>query len=94
MNAGLIPCAPYTPHVAFTVRVLETYRILHARCPQLAIQAYVKSLCDQHGVRASFIPSPFLCSWFSRSSLRHILGSSFRLPTMYTSKFVDERTSG
>ncbi|KAJ7840296.1 hypothetical protein B0H14DRAFT_2587525 [Mycena olivaceomarginata] len=47
---GMVPCAPYKPNVAITVRVLEVFRVLHARAPQLAIQPYVKSLCDLHGV--------------------------------------------
>ncbi|KAJ7934752.1 hypothetical protein B0H13DRAFT_2305526 [Mycena leptocephala] len=51
---GLVPCAPYKPDVAITVRVLEAFRVLHARAPQLAIQPYVKSLCDLHGT----IPLP------------------------------------
>ncbi|KAF8166410.1 hypothetical protein K438DRAFT_1775096 [Mycena galopus ATCC 62051] len=44
--SGLIPCAPWKPSVAITVRVLEMYRIAHARCPQFAIQSFVKTLCD------------------------------------------------
>ncbi|KAJ7894657.1 hypothetical protein B0H14DRAFT_3646389 [Mycena olivaceomarginata] len=48
---GLVPCAPYKPDVAITVRVLEAFCVLHVRAPQLAIQPYVKSLCDLHGVR-------------------------------------------
>ncbi|KAF8157444.1 hypothetical protein K438DRAFT_1861564, partial [Mycena galopus ATCC 62051] len=43
---GLIPCAPWKPSITVTVRVLEMYRIAHARCPQLAIQSFVKTLCD------------------------------------------------
>ncbi|KAJ7327681.1 hypothetical protein DFH08DRAFT_816511, partial [Mycena albidolilacea] len=34
------PCAPWKPSVAVTVRVLEMYRIAHARCPQFAIQSF------------------------------------------------------
>ncbi|KAJ7836042.1 hypothetical protein B0H14DRAFT_2589908 [Mycena olivaceomarginata] len=45
---GLIPCAPFRPSVAITVKVLEVYRVAHARCPQLAIQSLVKTLCDLH----------------------------------------------
>ncbi|KAJ7729123.1 hypothetical protein B0H14DRAFT_3169252 [Mycena olivaceomarginata] len=44
--SGLIPCAPWKPSVAVTVRVLKMYRIAHARCPQFAIQSFVKTLCD------------------------------------------------
>lgn len=48
--AEMIPCAPWAPTVAIKTRVLEAYRVTHVRCPQLAIQAFVKSLCDLHGV--------------------------------------------
>ncbi|KAJ6600447.1 hypothetical protein DFH09DRAFT_901486 [Mycena vulgaris] len=58
---GLVPCAPWTPNVAITVRVLEAYRVTHVRCPQLAVQPYVKSLCDIHGVAYR----PYLCQQFS-----------------------------
>ncbi|KAJ7708496.1 hypothetical protein B0H14DRAFT_3082218 [Mycena olivaceomarginata] len=57
----LFPCAPWEPSVAIPVRVLEAYRIQHVRCPQLAIQSFVKSLCDMHGVAYR----PFLCQQFS-----------------------------
>ncbi|KAF8179539.1 hypothetical protein K438DRAFT_1768902 [Mycena galopus ATCC 62051] len=50
IKQGLVPCAPTKPSVAITTRVLELYRTTHIRCPQLAIQAFVKSLCDLHGV--------------------------------------------
>lgn len=60
--SGLIPCAPWKPSVAVTVRVLEMYRIVHARCPQFAIQSFVKTLCDLYEVRVIFIVVHF-CSW-------------------------------
>ncbi|KAI5990606.1 hypothetical protein EDD15DRAFT_2388740 [Pisolithus albus] len=47
---GLIPCSPITPKVTVTVHALELYHNTRQRCPQLSIQAYVKSLCDMHGV--------------------------------------------
>ncbi|KAF8162026.1 hypothetical protein K438DRAFT_1985345, partial [Mycena galopus ATCC 62051] len=58
---GLMPCAPWSPTVAIKIRVLEAYRITHARCPHLAIQSFVKSLCDIHGVAYR----PYLCQQFS-----------------------------
>ncbi|KAJ6448607.1 hypothetical protein DFH09DRAFT_965996, partial [Mycena vulgaris] len=58
---GLMPCAPWASTVAITIRVLEAYRIMHVRCPQLAIQSYVKSLCDMDGVAYK----PYLCQQFS-----------------------------
>jgi hypothetical protein len=53
IKQGLMPCAPWNPSVAISTRVLELYRTTHIRCPQLAIQPFVKSLCDLHGVSYS-----------------------------------------
>ncbi|KAJ7826212.1 hypothetical protein B0H14DRAFT_2368292, partial [Mycena olivaceomarginata] len=61
VREGLVPCAPWASSVAITVCVLEAYRIQHVRCPQLAIQSFVKSLCDMHGVAYR----PYLCQQFS-----------------------------
>ncbi|KAJ7074925.1 hypothetical protein B0H15DRAFT_792589 [Mycena belliarum] len=58
---GMIPCAPWKPSVVISIRVLETYRVTHVRCPQLAIQPFVKALCDVHGVPYK----PYLCQQFS-----------------------------
>ncbi|KAJ7310639.1 hypothetical protein DFH08DRAFT_918249 [Mycena albidolilacea] len=60
---GLVPCAPWKPTAAITTRVLEVYRVAHARCPQLAIQAFVKTLCNLHGVPYR----PYLLQQFSIS---------------------------
>ncbi|KAG6862274.1 hypothetical protein C0991_011533, partial [Blastosporella zonata] len=49
VERGLIPSAPYSPSLAFSIRVLELYRTTNLRCPHLAIQPFVKSLCDLHG---------------------------------------------
>ncbi|KAJ6469111.1 hypothetical protein DFH09DRAFT_1254063 [Mycena vulgaris] len=46
---GMVPCAPWKPTVAVKIRVLEAYRVQHVRCPQLAVQSYVKALCNIHG---------------------------------------------
>ena len=51
-----MPCAPFTPTFAISIRVLELYRNSHLRCPHLTIQPFVKGLCDLHGVSAqSFV---------------------------------------
>ncbi|KAF6742282.1 hypothetical protein DFP72DRAFT_830692 [Ephemerocybe angulata] len=47
---GLVPTAPYTPSSAFTVRTLELYRALHLRSPSLALQPFIKGLCDLQGI--------------------------------------------
>ena len=48
LRYGLMPCAPFQPTTAIALRVLELYRISHLRCPQLSINAFVKTLCDLH----------------------------------------------
>ncbi|KAJ7176367.1 hypothetical protein C8R43DRAFT_872549 [Mycena crocata] len=58
---GLMPCAPWKPSVVIKIRVLEAYRVTHVRCPQLAVQSFVKALCDIHGVAYK----PYLCQQFS-----------------------------
>jgi len=61
LRNGLIPCAPFTPTLAITVRVLELYRVTQLRCPHLAIQPFVKALCDLHGI----VFRPYLSQQFS-----------------------------
>jgi hypothetical protein len=46
---GIMPCAPHHPTVGVHIRLLELYRNNSLRCPQLAIQPFVKGLCDLHG---------------------------------------------
>ncbi|KAJ7075730.1 hypothetical protein B0H15DRAFT_791447 [Mycena belliarum] len=58
---GYFPCSPHGTTVVITARVLELYRITRLRCPRLAIQPFVKSLCDLHG--APF--RPYLSTQFS-----------------------------
>ncbi|KAF8491772.1 hypothetical protein JB92DRAFT_3085088 [Gautieria morchelliformis] len=47
---GYIGTAPLHPSLAFSCQVLELVRVLTARCPQLSLQSFVKSLCDLHRV--------------------------------------------
>jgi hypothetical protein len=56
-----MPVAPYFPTVVITIRALELYRVAHLRCPRLGIQAFVRALCDIHGVA----PCPWLGTQFS-----------------------------
>ncbi|KAF9001333.1 hypothetical protein BDQ17DRAFT_1391088 [Cyathus striatus] len=49
IQCGLIPCSPFTPSLAIATRVLELFHTTHLCCPHLAIQPFVKSLCDLHG---------------------------------------------
>ncbi|KAI6120039.1 hypothetical protein EDD16DRAFT_1692465 [Pisolithus croceorrhizus] len=47
---GLILCSPITPKVTVMVHMLNLYHTTHQCCPHLSIQAYIKLLCDMHGV--------------------------------------------
>ena len=53
VRQGLMPWAPFTPTFAIATRVLELYWNSHLRCPHLAIQPFVKGLCDLHRVSSS-----------------------------------------
>jgi hypothetical protein len=61
VNLGYFPCSPHTATVVVTTRALELFRITSLRCPRLAIQPWVKSLCDIHGVPFR----PYLATQFS-----------------------------
>ncbi|EGO30599.1 hypothetical protein SERLADRAFT_404701 [Serpula lacrymans var. lacrymans S7.9] len=54
VRQGVMPCSPISPTVGITSDTLELYRVAHIRTPQISIQAFVKSLCDLHGL-------PFCC---------------------------------
>ncbi|KAJ7270013.1 hypothetical protein B0H12DRAFT_997107, partial [Mycena haematopus] len=58
---GWMPVSPYYPTVVISIRALEMYRVTHLRCPRLGIQAFIRALCDIHGVA----PRPWLSSQFS-----------------------------
>jgi hypothetical protein len=61
VNLGYFPCSPTNAVVVLTTRVLEIFRVASLRCPRLAIQPFVKSLCDIHGVPFR----PYLTTQFS-----------------------------
>ncbi|KAF8212597.1 hypothetical protein K438DRAFT_1481765, partial [Mycena galopus ATCC 62051] len=61
IRQGLMPTTPYDPNVLITVRALEVFRTLQLRCLCLGIQAFVRGLCDLHGVP----PCPNLGAQFS-----------------------------
>ncbi|KAK7007335.1 hypothetical protein R3P38DRAFT_3281563 [Favolaschia claudopus] len=56
VRQGLIPATPNNPSVAITIRTLEVFRATQLRCPRLGTQAFVRTLCDLHGVP----PRPYL----------------------------------
>lgn len=60
---GLMPCAPYQPTVAITIRALEFYRITHLHCPHVSIHSFVKTLCNLHSkaLQALFILPVLQC---------------------------------
>lgn len=61
IRQGLIPCAPFSPTLAATTPVLELYRNTHLRRPHLALQPFIRSLCNTHGIPFR----PYLSQQFS-----------------------------
>ncbi|KAI6045471.1 hypothetical protein EDC04DRAFT_2865357 [Pisolithus marmoratus] len=47
---SIIPCSPITPTVVITIRALELYCVSYYHNPHFSIQAYMKTLCDLHGM--------------------------------------------
>ncbi|KAG1889612.1 uncharacterized protein F5891DRAFT_1131821 [Suillus fuscotomentosus] len=50
VHQGVMPCLPISPTVGITTEALDLYRVAHLRSPHLSIQAFVKTVCDLHGV--------------------------------------------
>jgi Kyakuja-Dileera-Zisupton transposase len=44
-----VASSPFTPSYAVSIRTLDIYRTTHLRCPHLAIEPFLKSLCDMYG---------------------------------------------
>ncbi|KAJ7857274.1 hypothetical protein B0H14DRAFT_2352306, partial [Mycena olivaceomarginata] len=61
VRRGWMPVSPFVPTVVITTRALEVYRVARLRCPRLGIQAFVRTLCDIHGVA----PRQWLAAQFS-----------------------------
>lgn len=66
IRQGLMPCAPYSPSAAITIRALKLYHSTHLRCPHVSVNSFVKVLCDIHA-------TPF------RSYLSHQFSIAFDL---------------
>ena len=43
-----MPCSPYTPTTAVSIRTLELFRVTQLRSPHISIHSFVKTLCDLH----------------------------------------------
>ncbi|KAG1743564.1 uncharacterized protein EDB91DRAFT_1247062 [Suillus paluster] len=50
VRQGMMPCSPISPTVIITTKALDLYHVAHLRSPQLSIQAFVKTMCNLHGV--------------------------------------------
>jgi hypothetical protein len=68
---GVMPCAPFSPTLAVSTQLLELHRNSHLHCPHLAIQPFVKALCDLHGVTfCSYLSQQFSISYDLYLSIR------------------------
>ncbi|KAJ7439623.1 hypothetical protein B0H11DRAFT_1751794 [Mycena galericulata] len=61
VRQGLMPCSPFAPTVAISIRCLELFRVAHLRAPNLTIQAWIKTLADIQGT----VYKPYLSQQFS-----------------------------
>ncbi|KAJ7348547.1 hypothetical protein DFH08DRAFT_914340 [Mycena albidolilacea] len=50
VGQGLIPCSPWKPKQAVSIRVLEMFHLARLQCPALGVQAWIKTLADLHGM--------------------------------------------
>ncbi|KAF6751976.1 hypothetical protein DFP72DRAFT_1033987 [Ephemerocybe angulata] len=66
LREGLVGNVPIKPSFAVSLRTLEIYRTVHLRSPHLALEPYIKSLCDIYG--ASY-----------RTALREVLSACYDL---------------
>lgn len=61
VSRGFVPCAPFKAKVAFSIRLLEIFRIAHLRTPQLSIHSWMKTVADLHGLPFK----PYIAQQFS-----------------------------
>jgi hypothetical protein len=70
VRQGMIPCAPFAPVYAISIRTLDIFKSLRCRCPYLTVQPFVKGIMDMLGVstfhRASFSSLTIMTDSISR----------------------------
>lgn len=60
VRQGMVPCAPFSPKYAVSIRALELYKNLHCRAPNLAIQTFLRKIHNMQGVCWQFSAYNFL----------------------------------
>lgn len=45
-----MPCSPYAPTTAISIRALELFRVTQLQSPHVSIHSFVKTLCDLHTI--------------------------------------------
>jgi hypothetical protein len=75
VKAGIMPCTPMHPELGIAIEVLELFRVLTSRCPQVSIQVFVKTLATQSAVSTPYIQLCFLTCVF-RSATEQLTASS------------------
>ena len=51
VRQGMIPCSPFAPRHAVSIRTLEIFKNLRCRCPHVTVQSFVNGIFDMLGVR-------------------------------------------
>jgi hypothetical protein len=83
-----MPSAPLSPSVCIKIDALELYRVAHLRSPRLSIQAWVKTLCDLHGVSVHSYKHMILSLIYCRSNFTATYHVNSRSLSTYTSIYV------
>ncbi|KAJ7076258.1 hypothetical protein B0H15DRAFT_925229 [Mycena belliarum] len=69
-----MPVSPHFPSVVVTIRALEVFRAASLRCPRLGIQAFVRTLCDLHGVPPrGYLATQFRVAFDVYLSIRNVV---------------------
>lgn len=84
VRQGMIPCAPFAPAFAISIRTLDIFKSLRCRCPYLTVQPFVKGIMDMLGVstfhQASFSSLTIMTDSTSRFLFYPFLGRLRPLP--------------
>ncbi|KAF8516427.1 hypothetical protein BU17DRAFT_76640 [Hysterangium stoloniferum] len=89
VQQGLMPSAPLSPSVCIIINALELYRVTHLQSPRLSIQAWVKTLCDIHGVQfRSYLSRQFSIAFDLYLSIRHATDKIDEKPLLFSLLFT------
>jgi hypothetical protein len=75
IRQGMMPCAPYSPSTAITIRALELFRLTHLHSPHLTVHSFAKTLCEMHCVPfKAYLSRQFTIAYDLYLSIRTAVG--------------------